>query len=171
MNGLSKLASCIGNPICMDEQTANGKRLAFAKVLVEVLAASTLPNSLTIACNGTTFVQEVVYQWKPRSCDTCKSFIHCNLSCPIQQAEKQHFFWSAIELSEIASSTSRREIWLDKAPKNKKKIGASKRLTKGGVNVRFFRGIRSRNRLKILWIWCNQSRIFRKVFRYPLDQK
>lgn len=42
VNGMSKLASCIGNPICMDEQTANGKRLAFAKVLVEISVGSKL---------------------------------------------------------------------------------------------------------------------------------
>lgn len=58
VNGLSKQAGCIGNPICMDKQIAMGRKLAFARVLVEVSISSNLPDNLTIACRGSTFVQE-----------------------------------------------------------------------------------------------------------------
>lgn len=36
---LSKLASLVGTPICMDSQTAHRKRIDFAKVMVEVSAS------------------------------------------------------------------------------------------------------------------------------------
>lgn len=65
----------------MDKFTAEGKLLAFARVLIEV---SPLPNQITYSCIGEIFNQEVVYPWKPRDCSHCKTFTHSNGNCPIQ---------------------------------------------------------------------------------------
>lgn len=63
VNGLSKFASCIGTPICMDHYTTStSEKLTFARVLVEVFADDPLPHSITVRCKGTSFEQPVEYR-------------------------------------------------------------------------------------------------------------
>lgn len=87
ITALSKISSCIGNPIYMDKPTAAGERIAYAKVLVDISVDATLPDSLTIGCNGKLFAQEVEYYWKPKPCTSCGAFNHSNSSCPVQKTD------------------------------------------------------------------------------------
>lgn len=80
--GLSKLASCIGKPICMDRFTAEGMKLGFDRVMVEVSVNSKLPISLNVGCRDGMFKQAIEYAWKPNPCDT---FNHSPTGCPLSQ--------------------------------------------------------------------------------------
>lgn len=79
---ISKLASCVGTPLCMDKFTALGKCLAYARVLVEVSIDATLPDSIMVGCRGQVFEQAIEYAWKPKACQTCQTFNHNQRNCP-----------------------------------------------------------------------------------------
>lgn len=81
-NVISKISSCIGKPICMDHQTASGKRLAFVKVMVEVTVGTVLPSSISVASKGSIFHQAVEYDWKQKGCEVCNTFNHSPGNCP-----------------------------------------------------------------------------------------
>lgn len=85
VNGLSKIAICIGNPICMDQYTSIEEKAVFTRVMVEISADEPLPNSITIRCKGISFEQPVYYRWKLVACLHCKTFTHENRSCDLQQ--------------------------------------------------------------------------------------
>lgn len=68
VNVLSKLASCIGAPICMDKLLASGTKPDHACVLVEVSADSPLPDSFKYLCKGHPMEQNVEYVYKPNAC-------------------------------------------------------------------------------------------------------
>lgn len=69
---LSKVASYIGKPITTDACTADRKRMAFARVLIEVPLDGKLPNFIPIkCCEGSVQHQQVVYEWKPVRCSNC----------------------------------------------------------------------------------------------------
>lgn len=88
VNGLSKLASCIGIPFCMERLTASGSNPSHTRVLVDVSAESPLPDSLKFLCKGNPLEQEVEYLWKPNACKNCHIFNHSTRFCPF--AQKQH---------------------------------------------------------------------------------
>ncbi|XP_020252239.1 uncharacterized protein LOC109829580 [Asparagus officinalis] len=80
--GISKIASLIGHPIATDKLTANRKRLAYARVLVQVTLPSSLPDQVVIkGPNGCSYTQRVIYELKPRWCDHCKKVGHDNQHC------------------------------------------------------------------------------------------
>lgn len=79
VKNLSKIASFIGNPICMDHHTSVGTKLAYASVLVEVYAAAQLPDCIL---QGNIFKQPVEYVWKPSSFTQRKCFNHSTKGCP-----------------------------------------------------------------------------------------
>lgn len=88
VNGLSKLASCIGIPFCRETLTASGSNPSHTRVLVDVSAESPLPDSLKFLCKGNPLEQEVEYLWKPNACKNCHIFNHSTRFCPF--AQKQH---------------------------------------------------------------------------------
>ena len=56
----------MGKPLYMDRATASGERLAYAWCFVEVTAAKTLPNRLTLEDEeGETQIIDVEYEWVP----------------------------------------------------------------------------------------------------------
>ncbi|XP_020262903.1 uncharacterized protein LOC109838885 [Asparagus officinalis] len=80
--GIRKIASLIGHPIATDKLTANRKRLAYARVLVQVTLPSSLPDQVVIkGPNGCSYTQRVIYELKPRWCDHCKKVGHDNQHC------------------------------------------------------------------------------------------
>lgn len=81
-SALSKIASVIGNPICMDHPTAAGTRYAFARICVEVDVDAEFPCELRMRYNDKTIIQKVEYAWRPNPCKTCRTFDHGDKSCP-----------------------------------------------------------------------------------------
>ena len=67
---MSKIASVIGRPICMDHATATGTS-AFPRVCIEVGLDADFPREIRMKSKGTTIVQKVEYAWKPNPCKAC----------------------------------------------------------------------------------------------------
>ncbi|XP_020256684.1 uncharacterized protein LOC109833427 [Asparagus officinalis] len=79
---ISKIVSTIGCPIATDRLTANRQRLAYARVLVEVKLPSPLPDQIIIQDpKGKKYSQKVIYELKPKWCDTCKQVGHDTKTC------------------------------------------------------------------------------------------
>ena len=97
-DGLSRIASAIGVPLFMDRITAQARKLAFARVCVEIEPKIVMLERITIKCGDETLEVKVVYQWLPDLCNKCKSFGHKGDKCekageiavlvPIQSAEE-----------------------------------------------------------------------------------
>lgn len=87
---LGGLGSFIGKPLFMDKLTAAQQRVSFARICVEVTAGAELPKSVHYYDeNGTACTQEVIYEWMPSQCPSCKTFGH---NCE-QPKQKKHGFW------------------------------------------------------------------------------
>nr|GME04580.1 hypothetical protein JCGZ_08271 [Ipomoea batatas] len=79
----SKIASCIGNPICMDKVTKIGKKRDYARILVEIDSSiPPLEYVPVLLPNGETFNQAVFYEDYPCFCMHCKSVRHYKEQCP-----------------------------------------------------------------------------------------
>ncbi|XP_020242573.1 uncharacterized protein LOC109820787 [Asparagus officinalis] len=77
--GISKVASLIGCPITTNKLTATRQRLSYARVLLEVKLPLTdpLPDQIQIqGPNGISYLQKVLYEFKPRWCSLCKNVGH-----------------------------------------------------------------------------------------------
>ncbi|XP_028066993.1 uncharacterized protein LOC114269841 [Camellia sinensis] len=83
-DGLSRIASVIGEPLYMDILTAYEDRVSFAKVCVEIGIDSILPTDFLIKCEGTSIEVRVEYLLKPTK---CKVFGHADDRCIRTQVE------------------------------------------------------------------------------------
>ncbi|GJV85608.1 probable methyltransferase PMT28 isoform X1 [Tanacetum coccineum] len=92
-DGLSLIATQVGNPIMLDAYTSSmcedpWVRINFARVLVELNANSVLKHEVSMAIpleDGSGHTREVIkveYEWKPPHCADCKIFGHTNEKCP-----------------------------------------------------------------------------------------
>nr|GLL21477.1 uncharacterized protein LOC109184888 [Ipomoea trifida] len=80
---LSKIASCLGNPICMDKRTKEKKKRDFARILVEIDSSIPPVEKIPIALpNGEIIHQAVFYELFPCFCVNCKSSKHYMEKCP-----------------------------------------------------------------------------------------
>lgn len=86
-SALSKIATVLGNPLCMDHATATGSRYAFARVCVEVGIDAEFPSELRMKYKEKTIIQKVEYAWRPHPCKTCRTFTHGDNSCPFKLAK------------------------------------------------------------------------------------
>ncbi|KAL0904402.1 hypothetical protein M5K25_026506 [Dendrobium thyrsiflorum] len=80
--GISKIASKIGIPIAVDSLTAAKTRLTYARVCIQVLVTSTLPDSVPISIEDEVIHLKIHYEWKPSTCSTCNSLAHPSSLCP-----------------------------------------------------------------------------------------
>ena len=80
--GISYIASALGNPLYMDRITASQKRLAFAKVCVEIEASKEIPSSIGVALRNGIVQVNVITPWLPMKCSTCCVFGHGDKFCP-----------------------------------------------------------------------------------------
>lgn len=83
---LGLLCSGIGKPICTDNITAQGSRLNYARVCVEISDETDFVNEIDYADPfGNTYAQPVIYEWRPPRCTNCLNFGHlkdkCSESC------------------------------------------------------------------------------------------
>ncbi|KAL4576835.1 hypothetical protein LXL04_012935 [Taraxacum kok-saghyz] len=92
-NGLSIIASMLGNPLAVDSCTgrmcmnASG-RAGYARVLVDFEATGNWPDEIAVSVpygNGHSLsTLRIEYSWKPDKCSFCKVFDHTDSNC-IQQ--------------------------------------------------------------------------------------
>lgn len=64
-SALSKIASVLSNPLCMDHATVTGTRYAFARVCAEVGVDAEFPSELRMKYKEKTSIQKVEYAWRP----------------------------------------------------------------------------------------------------------
>ncbi|XP_077249090.1 uncharacterized protein LOC143888520 [Tasmannia lanceolata] len=81
-NGISKIASYIGNPLYMDSKTADSTRLSYARCCIEVEPGNPYPDAIPIHTSKGVHIQEVQYDWKPQACKLCSNFSHTSEACP-----------------------------------------------------------------------------------------
>ena len=61
----------------MDNATASGEKLAYARCFVEISVARQLPDNVTLMLDGgEKFSVLVAYEWVPPHCSTCVNFGH-----------------------------------------------------------------------------------------------
>ncbi|XP_074299345.1 uncharacterized protein LOC141630421 [Silene latifolia] len=92
MSGLSNVASLVGKHVCADEVTTEKRKLAFARVLIEVDIFKELHGAvwLNTPYRGH-IIQKVVYEWIPYYCTQCKKIGHTKEKCRMGQKRKQTY--------------------------------------------------------------------------------
>lgn len=88
IEGLSRVASVIGNPICADKLTQKLEILPFARMCVDYKIGDPLPNVIPVTAlnpSGEKYVDEVhvEYVHKPLICSGCKQLGHPVTACPV----------------------------------------------------------------------------------------
>lgn len=84
--GLSCIASAVGNPLCLDKATEQRRRVNFARICVEVSNGDVLPDQINV--NIETLGKRVInveYAWKPEFCSLCKYFGHRENNCQAKE--------------------------------------------------------------------------------------
>ncbi|XP_030540728.2 uncharacterized protein LOC115748390 [Rhodamnia argentea] len=74
--GISRIASAIGNPLYVDVQTEQMKRLSFARVCIEIKASRPRVQVIKLRWDDELITIGVEYEWNPLSCDACGIFGH-----------------------------------------------------------------------------------------------
>ena len=78
---MSRLASTLGKPLYMDEATATGSRVDYARVCTEIEASFQFPRYTHSEVDGIQEEIAVHYDWEPKPCTACASFGHEHGSC------------------------------------------------------------------------------------------
>ncbi|XP_020245434.1 uncharacterized protein LOC109823568 [Asparagus officinalis] len=89
--GISTIASLIGKPLTTDKLTATRQRLSYARVLIEVKLPfkEPLPDFLKIeGPDGKSYMQQVLYEFKPKWCSTCNMIGHDTEQCRRNKTKK-----------------------------------------------------------------------------------
>jgi len=74
---LSKVASLIGKLLYSDNATASGDRIAYARCFIEIAAAKSLPEHVSLELEGRERIKLLVeYEWMPPLCMNCAFFGH-----------------------------------------------------------------------------------------------
>ncbi|GJV95335.1 RNA-directed DNA polymerase, eukaryota, reverse transcriptase zinc-binding domain protein [Tanacetum coccineum] len=96
VEGISRIASRVGNPIIMDRITTamcekSYGRASFARVLVEVDSTKGLVDSVEVWYRslGKSMMLDVEYTWRPPVCEHCKFFGHTLKSCNAKDLTKE----------------------------------------------------------------------------------
>ncbi|KAF5198340.1 Zinc knuckle (CCHC-type) family protein, partial [Thalictrum thalictroides] len=110
--GLSFVASLVGEPICMDEQTTSKTRLSFARICVEVPVNQDY-KKVVCSMKGKSVEVDVEYPWIPKSCTKCNRFGHSSLWCGIIPATGNAPVKG--KGKEIRKEQSRTHVWKEKA--------------------------------------------------------
>lgn len=102
--GISYIASGVGRPLYMDRATANGTRLDFAKVCIEIDAMTDIPEKLRLEIEDNCATEiEVEVPWLPEKCTKCEAFGHI---CKQKQRTAVHEISSEIKLKKVESGNS-----------------------------------------------------------------
>ncbi|XP_020258784.1 uncharacterized protein LOC109835211 [Asparagus officinalis] len=88
-NIIGRIASIVGKPLYIDQATASGERLAYARCFVEISSKAKLPNYIRMDLgNGDWLETAVEYEWIPPKCVKCQNFGHVDHQCPVVIVEK-----------------------------------------------------------------------------------
>lgn len=69
--------------MCTDVLTAKGKRISYARVLIEMEITQILPESVNVEVpDGGIWSQKIEYEWKPTLCQECMQVGHQKENCP-----------------------------------------------------------------------------------------
>ncbi|KAF8038461.1 hypothetical protein BT93_B1104 [Corymbia citriodora subsp. variegata] len=86
--GIGGIASMIGKPLYVDQNTKQMKVLAYARVCVEIKATDVRRDTVKVFMKGTTREVSIEYEWRPTSCLRCGVFRHnCSPPVPRMQAK------------------------------------------------------------------------------------
>nr|XP_016466880.1 PREDICTED: uncharacterized protein LOC107789555 [Nicotiana tabacum] len=89
---LGRIASCIGKPICSDRLTAEGERISYARMLIEMAISQELPNVLLIEeAEGIHREQELEYEWRPDFCEVCFQIGKHEVNCEKSPIDKHKY--------------------------------------------------------------------------------
>ncbi|XVE48983.1 hypothetical protein DITRI_Ditri01bG0045400 [Diplodiscus trichospermus] len=92
--GLSYIASAIGNPLYMDRIIAAQQRLAYAKICVELDVNLEVPDSIEVQMkDGTLITIWVETPWYPLKRQVCNSFGHSSKYCAKKEIKKEMQKW------------------------------------------------------------------------------
>ena len=124
-----------------DTLTAQGSRLKFARLCVEVDASKPLPEEIFLQppskgsdAHPPLLKILVSYQWKPKRCSECLVFGHSNLNCPLQvsvaqqtisDAQGQAAATSLAASGQIKDSSSSANVWRIAGKKGKSRLSLS----------------------------------------------
>nr|GMD29582.1 uncharacterized protein LOC109172115 [Ipomoea batatas]GME13840.1 uncharacterized protein LOC109172115 [Ipomoea batatas] len=88
-NALSKIASKIGTPICMDSYTKELRKGHFARVLIDINCSVKPSESVSLRLpDGLEFQQQVEYEYFGVFCSRCGSIKHFKASCLLGRVEE-----------------------------------------------------------------------------------
>ena len=118
-DGFSRIASAIGNPLFLDQLTARGSRLAFARVCIEIEATSKLPTYFQIWCDDEAVLIRVEYQGLPAICQHCQIFGHETAKCVSTQVA--HLI--SLQKNTEEQTTELVDEWTTVTAKGKRKVG------------------------------------------------
>ncbi|PWA75859.1 hypothetical protein CTI12_AA238320 [Artemisia annua] len=159
--GISSIASSVGNPIIMDRITASMclrayGRASFARVLVEVDASRELAESIEICYNklGKSMNLRVGYDWKPPLCTHCKVFGHDYKAFKVRVWTEEELAKEVVEktpkVSSVTEKNKEKEVWHEarKVDKNgastSRPVGVQNYGYRGGFNFRGSGGLNGR---------------------------
>lgn len=74
--GIGRIASAIGKPLYVDNQTENMTRISYARVCVEIKAAEPRLETVKVRWDGDVYLVHVEFEWKPIVCTPCGLFGH-----------------------------------------------------------------------------------------------
>ncbi|KAF9618718.1 hypothetical protein IFM89_002413 [Coptis chinensis] len=81
-NGIDFVSSIIGEPICMDNATANRTRLSYARICAFVNTDFKFPSSIRVNLgDGKEVDISLEYDWIPSLCKICNIFGHADAKC------------------------------------------------------------------------------------------
>ncbi|XP_028095882.1 uncharacterized protein LOC114295781 [Camellia sinensis] len=113
------IASAIGNPLFMDQLTARGSRVAFARICVEIEATSKMLSYFQIRCGDDAVKIKVEYPGLPSICQHCQIFGHSTEKCVSKLVAQ------LISLQKVTKENvnSQEEGWTTVQAKGKRKVG------------------------------------------------
>ncbi|OIT39355.1 hypothetical protein A4A49_14207 [Nicotiana attenuata] len=83
---LGRIASYLGKPVCTDKLTAQGDRISYARILVDIDISQPLPEHVLIEDEKGGFKeQRLEYEWKPSYCQDCLQIGHTTGNCKKEQ--------------------------------------------------------------------------------------
>ncbi|KAL0713574.1 hypothetical protein Bca4012_020552 [Brassica carinata] len=87
--GLSLIASHVGFPVKLHQETLACLNFDVAKVFVNVDVLKTLPKEMSVSKEGKEFTVEFEYPWLPSRCKMCNKWGHSDKVCAMKRKSKE----------------------------------------------------------------------------------
>ncbi|KAL5701522.1 hypothetical protein ACHQM5_026848 [Ranunculus cassubicifolius] len=97
-DGLSRIASAIGEPLFPDRKTEQKAKTDYARICIDVKATSTFPTIIPVVVDKKrVFKVTAEYNWRPPRCMQCKVFGHSESNCSRVHKGKKQTVWAEKE--------------------------------------------------------------------------